>query len=299
MAVCVLVGLGLVAFWPGEQEPEYNGKKLSEWIQPYTWQMDDVESVNHQIARERLVAYDAMQHMGTNALHWLVRWIAYEQPAWKTRIRRIVWKIPAKPIRYWCVKDEKLRSDARDALVALGTNAVAVVPELAQVVRTSQSVEARDAAMWALGNLGKDGYPCLLEALNDQKTSGFAARCILHISQTGVDVSSAIPGLLLVDRNIYKIQTANPGFEHFYFVPHLHQNPRDTIPYLTNCLRNTNNDVRAEAAHALGLIGEPARPAVPALREALNDRVIDVRQAAKRALEIIAPEVMTNGVKEF
>ena len=30
--MCVLVGIGVVAFWPGEREPEYNGKKLSEWL---------------------------------------------------------------------------------------------------------------------------------------------------------------------------------------------------------------------------------------------------------------------------
>jgi len=35
LAACVLVGIGVVAFLPGEKEPEYNGKKLSEWIWAY------------------------------------------------------------------------------------------------------------------------------------------------------------------------------------------------------------------------------------------------------------------------
>src|SRR5215467_6188162 len=98
MAACVLVGIGVVAFWPGEREPEYNGKKLSEWVQPYTWRYDDLEDTNRQIETKRQAADDAMRHMSTNALHWLVRWIAYEPPSWKTRVQRLVWKIPAQPI---------------------------------------------------------------------------------------------------------------------------------------------------------------------------------------------------------
>jgi HEAT repeats len=297
LAACVLVGIGVVAFWPGEREPEYKGKKLSEWVRPYTWRYDDVEDTNHLISKEREAADDAIQHMGTNALHWLVRWIAYERPAWKTKVREIVRKIPAQPVHYWCVRDDQLRSAARDTFVALGTNAVAAVPELAQVVKTSRDADARDAAVSALGYMGKDGYPCLLEPLDDPKTSYAAARSILQMSQTGVDVSSAIPGLLLMDRETFKFRTAYP--EHYYFAPPMHQNPQNIIPALTNCLRHANSDVRAEAAHALGLIGERALPTLPALREALDDRVIAVQEAAVEALEKIAPEVLTNGVKDF
>jgi hypothetical protein len=290
------MGIGVVAFWPGEREPEYNGKKLSEWVQPYSWRYDDDEKTNHLISKKRQAADDAMQQMGTNALHWLVRWIAYEPPAWQTGVQRLVWKIPAEPIRDWCVKDEQLRSDAKDALVAMGTNAAAAVPELAHVVKTSRNRDARGAAMWALGYMGKDGFPCLLEALDDQKANDWAALCIMQMAQTGVDVSSAIPGLLLVDRETHKFRTAFP--EHYYFVPPMHQNPQNIIPALTNCLRHTNSDVRAEAAHALGLIGERALPTVPALKEALDDRVIAVQEAAIAALERIAPEVLTNGTTE-
>jgi HEAT repeats len=295
--MCVLVGIGVVAFWPGEKEPEYNGKKLSEWVRPYSLRYDDDEKTNHLISKEREAADDAMQHMGTNALHWLVRWIAYERPAWKTKIQRIVWKTPARPIRDWCVKDEELRTAARDAFEALGTNAVTAVPGLAEVVRTSRSEEARDTAMLALSYLGEDGYPCLLEALDDQKSSHSAAVCMLWLSEHGVDVSSAVPRLLLVDRETYK--TAHSGPEYYYCVPRLDGSYQQLIPALTNCLQHTNSDVRAEAAHALGLLRERARATVPALREALDDRVIAVQEAAVEALQKIAPEVLTNGVKDF
>jgi HEAT repeat protein len=71
------------------------------------------------------------------------------------------------------------------------------------------------------------------------------------------------------------------------------------IPSLANCLHHTNSDVRAEAAYALGMLGDRSLPMVPALRGVIDDRVIAVQKAAVDALEKIAPEVLTNWVKEF
>jgi len=68
---------------------------------------------------------------------------------------------------------------------------------------------------------------------------------------------------------------------------------------VTRCLHDTNIVIRVEALNALGRLGHFARPAVPALKDALDDRVIAVQEAAITALEKIAPEVLTNGVTEF
>jgi hypothetical protein len=54
-----------------------------------------------------------------------------------------------------------------------------------------------------------------------------------------------------------------------------------------------------QAANALGRLGEAAQPAVPALKEALDYRAIALQEAALDALEKIAPEVLTNGVRDF
>jgi hypothetical protein len=32
-AVIVVAMVGMVVLWPGEREPEYQGKKLSEWLE--------------------------------------------------------------------------------------------------------------------------------------------------------------------------------------------------------------------------------------------------------------------------
>ena len=307
LAVCVLVGIGVVAIWPGEREPEYNGKKLSEWLRAYSLGYSNYEE-KKIYEREQLAAADAIQHIGTNALPCLVRWIAHEPPAWKEKIGRLVAKIPSRRIWGWYFENDYSGFRAVRAFEVLGTNAAPAVAELEKIVKGPGRGWSRDWAMDALSPIGKDAFPVLLAALGNPKTDFKAAMCICEMAEHGVDVSAAIPALLLIDRateeRAKKLRQANPGSlerDYFYVLSKLmFENRRPfLIPALTYCLRYTNNDVRVEAAKALGRLGEAARPAVPALKEALDVRVIAVQEAALDALEKIAPEVLTNGVKDF
>jgi hypothetical protein len=54
--VCVLVEIGVVAFWPGEREPENNRKKLTEWL-IYRGTAKSEDQVQ--------VPEDAVRHIGT------------------------------------------------------------------------------------------------------------------------------------------------------------------------------------------------------------------------------------------
>jgi hypothetical protein len=56
------------------------------------------------------------------------------------------------------------------------------------------------------------------------------------------------------------------------------------VPALARALRDPDEEVRFNAAAALGLMGAEAGPAVPALQMALNDPSPDVRAAAHKAL---------------
>src|SRR3954469_4010547 len=84
--------IGLCAFlWP-EPEPRYQGRKLSQWLllrdsaPPFT----RPNGLNARLASFKsfpAVSYgssaeteDAIRHIGTNALPYLVKWIQYETP---------------------------------------------------------------------------------------------------------------------------------------------------------------------------------------------------------------------------
>jgi len=304
--VCVLVGIGVVAFWPGEREPEYNGKKLSEWLRAYSlgYSNEDEKKIYE---REQFAAADAIQHMGTNALPCLVRWIAHEPPAWKQKIGTFAARIPSRQIRQWYFENDYYGFCAVKAFEVLGTNASPAVAQLEKILNRSGRGWSQEWAMDALSYIGKDAFPALLAALGTPNTNFKAAMCIREMAERGVDISPAIPALLLIDRateerakNFRKANPRGPEFDYLYVMPRLlfENRPLFLIPALTNCLHHPNSDVRVEAAKALGRLGTEARQAVPALKEALDVRVIAVQEAAINALEKIAPEVLTNGASE-
>jgi hypothetical protein len=65
----------------------------------------------------------------------------------------------------------------------------------------------------------------------------------------------------------------------------------DEVKGFTDLLEDSNPVVRREAARALGVIGRTARAAIPALRKALGDTDLLVREAAAEALERIVEKL--------
>jgi HEAT repeat protein len=61
----------------------------------------------------------------------------------------------------------------------------------------------------------------------------------------------------------------------------------DTIPLLIQMLDNNDPRVRSWAASILGRFGEDAEEAIGALRDLVDDRSIEVRNTAGRALDSI------------
>ena len=73
--VGVLVGVLALIFQP-EREPEYGGKRLSEWV--------DIYSDGARQRNEWVQAAQAIQRIGTNAVPYLVKCLVYEiPPPWK------------------------------------------------------------------------------------------------------------------------------------------------------------------------------------------------------------------------
>lgn len=94
LIISVLVGIGVVAFWPGgrvPKEPEYHGKKLREWLRVVEKNsIADHEVINDSTNLDNITnespqvieAVRAVRAIGTNALPYLVKW-NIEQPRWR------------------------------------------------------------------------------------------------------------------------------------------------------------------------------------------------------------------------
>jgi HEAT repeat protein len=66
-----------------------------------------------------------------------------------------------------------------------------------------------------------------------------------------------------------------------------------SVTELIEALKHRDEEVRADACHALAALGPKARPALPALIDALGDREQYVRWSAAHAIGAIGPEAIT------
>ena len=88
LALVFVATVFAVVLWPGEREPEYQGKKLSQWIS-YVPPTNMLAAWIRVVGRPGTPAeeMDAVRHMGTNAVRCLVRWVAYEPAKWRLKLR--------------------------------------------------------------------------------------------------------------------------------------------------------------------------------------------------------------------
>src|SRR5438876_9254302 len=86
IAALVLIGV-LVAVLSGSREPEYGGRKLSEWVEDYS--PGNLSSLVQTKDASRKLAKEAIHRIGTNALPWLLEWIRYEPPLWRRKLDQI------------------------------------------------------------------------------------------------------------------------------------------------------------------------------------------------------------------
>jgi HEAT repeat protein len=151
--------------------------------------------------------------------------------------------------------DDETRREVQFALASIGPAAAPAVPELTESLE-SENEEVQYSAVYALGRIGeqaKDACPNLLKLLGREEE---------------------FPRIAAV----WALTRIDPGRPEII---------ETGLPILTEALQSDRDLLRAEAASTLAEIGEAARPALPALRAALNDPSPSVRQAAETALERI------------
>jgi hypothetical protein len=281
----------MVAFWPGEREPEYNGKKLSEWLALQRYRPEE--------------ASDAIRAIGTNALPVLVSWAEYQMPAWRFELARGYSSFP-RPIYsdsradFFINRKGTMRSfNSVFAFRILGTNASAAIPELSRFVMDARNQDRRNAAHALAYIGGRDALPPLLAALEDKTVPdirrGLIAGAIPYLNYRGPELTNAVPVMIacLCESNQFVPSLAATALGTFLI------QPEQCVPALTKAAASPDYRVRRNAIRALGNFGAVATNAVNAVSKALDDSEKDVRREATNALWKIAPEVLTNGVTHY
>jgi HEAT repeat protein len=176
--------------------------------------------------------------------------------------------------------EARVRLHAAHALGAIGTDAKDALPDLADLLKDKdEGVTA--AAAGSLAKLGKMSLPALTEAL---KSDNAAVRRQAIEAVGKVEGTEAVT--VLVDA--LKSPQADVRQNAVRVLGGLRINDKLVVLSLAEVLKKDEDDqARYQAAYALQLLGAGARPAAPALTQALADKNPQVCQTAFFALSAV------------
>jgi len=183
LGVLVVGGVLVAVFARREREPEYGGKKLSEWVRLYS-----------HLDRNPSDIANAIQHLGTNAIPYLLKWISYDTPSWKAELYGALNSRLPKVNRRWRLTDAQAEraEDAAEALQFVGPDVVGALPDLTKMINNANAKRSSARAAEALGRLGTVGRQPLLAAMNT--APAWVAGYIIGF--LGTNASPGIPPLL-------------------------------------------------------------------------------------------------------
>jgi hypothetical protein len=293
---CLVLGSAAMLLWPREREPTYQGTALSEWLWRCIIYTNDVR--HHPEAQE---AADAVRHIGTNALPWLLKWMPHEMPAWKVRLVHAARSLPTSHARDLLVNalystPRKAVNNSTRALTGwyiLGPLGSPAIPELTRLIKDRKTpIDIVTAAIFALFSVGKDALAPVLEAIRDP---GGAHRdqlvwtfFVLRADELGTNGAAAVPVLA----RCLKDRDPNVAFAAARSLGALKLEPELAVPSLMQSLQDSDADLRSAAAESLGRFASEAHTAVPSLVNALKDTNALVWKAASNALYTIDPKAL-------
>jgi hypothetical protein len=133
LGACGLVAVVAVCFFClREQEPSYNGRTLSEWLDLY----DEENSIAYSQTPRDTAAVNAVRAIGTNAIPMLSRWARTEDSQIQLMLHRIEARVRMKPRAQWFSRfvwrrSAQYRQGLADAgFFILGTNALPFLNEM-------------------------------------------------------------------------------------------------------------------------------------------------------------------------
>jgi hypothetical protein len=258
-------------------EPSFEGRRLSEWLEDLGF---DSDSTN---------ALAAVHAMGTNAVPYLIRHLS-----WKPNRSRYFLFYGANKVRATLHLRKKPFNDPRElrysgayrAFKGLGPTASNSVPALAAML--DQPYRGRGAA-FALMNIGSPAIPVLAQALtNDSprvRLYALEAVCFLD-----TNAPWALPGVwrCLGDTNV--VEGRSVGYPALGMFCCLCRDATLLVPALTKLLNDPDGNVRSMSLINLGELGAQSSAAVPAITGLLTDPDPVVRLRATNALRAIAPD---------
>jgi hypothetical protein len=280
--LCFAAVVAIVTLSVGEREPAYKGRSLHEWAEMY----GSPETYGAGAEDE---ARTALQHIGTNAIPFLLNWIAYDARPSRARLigMKIVSHVPlirnVPTVKNWLHRDDpRLRraEAAAGVFELLGPSAASAVPELSRLAALSTDPGPARRALDALVGIGPLAFPAVLGIVtNSQADACFYA--IATMEAFGTNARPAIPVLLsyLTNKDLVGVAGETLG--------HLKSEAGTIVCGITNMLPQAQPLFQQWMIMTLTDLGPDARGAIPALVSTLSSTNAGVRKEAAAAIEAI------------
>jgi hypothetical protein len=270
IVICASVAGGVI-WWElaRNPEPSYAGRSLSSWVWDHWSTTGDNPDQKIRSPEFYKQAEEAIGKMGTNAIPHLIAWAGYRPPAWKGKVypqaNRVIRKFPTR-LRLW----DKQHLRALRATYALSRMTTVSDPVLRLIDRLCAekdpySVFRGEIILHGLAQRSFEGAMiCLTNKSSMTRSVG-----VIQLAQTRwrTNAHAAVPGLIA----ILKDSDGNVAASAANALGRLRMEPATVVPALTEALYDTRVQVRANAASALGMYGAVAESALPALAEVAND----------------------------
>jgi HEAT repeat protein len=189
------------------------------------------------------------------------------------------------------LQNEQLRHYAVRLVARLGHEGAAAVPALVRVIQQSgdsaedqEFVREAQFALSAIGPGASDAIPVLMKSLSSTNEEVSASACFA-LGKMGPAAIGAVPqlrSLMGSESTLVRLASLRALLE---IQPGQRQLAAIAAPMLIKALTNEQELVRAEAASALGDMGNLATRAIPDLQKLLDDESETVREAAAEAIK--------------
>jgi hypothetical protein len=184
----------LIFTFTRRSEPSYKGRALGEWVDRIRTLSGLSSQVPTQTTQNKEAA-DAIRHIGTNAIPYLLLWMKGEQePLWKPKLRSLAMRLPLRIRPLWAYDKLPRSLCLHEAFAILGSQAETAIPELSRLANDTNDYQTAFNATAALASLGNDGLPPLLALLTNQNDRLRLVATTLIFCQ-GTNAWPAVPAL--------------------------------------------------------------------------------------------------------
>ena len=277
MLAAVILVMSLAA---PRSEPRYRGKSLTSWLKIYD-SFEEGEAA-------RAEAANAVRHIGTNAIPYLLTDLGHHPPAWMETVSNLIRGWPQRFINVWqwliVSQDRNWRAEL--GFQILGADATPAVPRLILMLNDRIEDYEEPPAAEALASIGQPALIALMGTLTNRANSGqFRAAAVQAIGEMETNANEVTEQLVACLEDEPEVAIAAALALGSVVV-----DKEALVPKLVAILNPPRKSSGCIAGiTALRIFGTNAQSAVPVLRTFLTSETPELRCAATNALDQIHP----------